>query len=37
MNWGGITVVIGLLGLAFVTMPFGIIILLFLAWIIVKS
>jgi hypothetical protein len=37
MNWGSITVVIGLLGLAFATMPFGIVILVGLAWVYSKS
>lgn len=37
MNWGNLTVVIGLIGLAFVTMPYGIVILAGLAWIYSKS
>lgn len=37
MNWGGITVVIGLLGLAFATMPFGAVILIGLVWVYSKS
>lgn len=32
MNWAGITIVIGLLGLAFSTMPYGIVILAGMAW-----
>lgn len=32
MNWGAITVVLGLLGLALFTMPWGIAILLGMAW-----
>lgn len=32
MNWGAVSVVIGLLGLAWFTMPWGILILLWLGW-----
>jgi hypothetical protein len=37
MNWAGASVVIGLIGLAFFTMPFGIIILLGLTWVFSKD
>ena len=33
MNWSGICLTVGLLGLAFSTMPYGIIILIFMAWV----
>ena len=33
MNWSGICLAVGLLGLAFSTMPYGIIILIFMAWV----
>lgn len=33
MNWAGISVVIGLLALAAVTMPYGIVILIGMAWV----
>lgn len=33
MNWAGLSVVIGLLGLAVFTMPWGLIILAGMAWV----
>jgi len=33
MNWSGLSIVIGLLGLAFSTMPYGIAILVLIAWV----
>jgi hypothetical protein len=33
MNWSGITIAIGLIGLAVTTMPYGIIILAGMAWV----
>ena len=32
MNWAGLTVVAGLVGLAIFTMPYGLVILVALAW-----
>ncbi len=37
MNWGGLSVVVGLVGLAFFTMPYGIVILVALAWVFSRS
>jgi hypothetical protein len=37
MNWAGLSVVVGLVGLAFVTMPYGLVILAGLAWVYSKS
>lgn len=34
MNWGGLSVVVGLIGLAFHTMPYGIVILIGIAWVV---
>jgi len=33
MNWSGLVIAIGLLGLAFSTMPYGLIILAGMAWV----
>lgn len=33
MNWAGLSIVIGLLALAIVTMPYGIAILIGMAWV----
>jgi hypothetical protein len=37
MNWAGLSVVVGLVGLAFVTMPYGLVILAGIAWVYSKS
>ena len=37
MNWAGLSVAIGLVGLAIFTMPFGLVILVGLAWLYSKG
>ena len=37
MNWAGASVFIGLITLGFMTLPYGLIVLAFLAWVIYTS
>jgi hypothetical protein len=37
MNWAGLSIVAGLLGLAIFTMPYGLVILAGLAWVAYKK
>lgn len=37
MNWAGLSVAVGLVGLAIFTMPYGLVILAGLAWMYFKS
>lgn len=37
MNWAGLLVLLGLLGLAWATLPWGWLIILFLAWMLARS
>jgi len=37
LNWGGLSIVVGLVGLAFQSWPAGLLILAGLAWLIYKS
>lgn len=37
MNWGGLSVVVGLIGLSVATAPFGLVVLVGLAWMLKKG